>query len=84
MIHAVHVYQPGNIPPYTENTERARYVEYGDTIDLEFKDVFIHDGAEDQKQVDWLTNSLMPLMVKGGTPRYLPTPSPMSPRVSVR
>jgi hypothetical protein len=79
---AVHVYQPGNIPLYAENTPQALYVEYGKQTQGDiFRDIFIHD--EEQKQ--WLTEEIESRLQQGGVVRYLPSPSPVSgPKVSGR
>lgn len=79
MIHAVHVYQRGNIPPYTENNERARYVEYGEKFSgAIFQNAFIHDAPvlEDQKR--WLEEELHTRIAPGGVVRQLGSLSPMS------
>jgi hypothetical protein len=85
---AVHVYQPGNLPPYHENTPQAHYVEYN----LEapkvaaFRDIFVHDAPVDEKQRVWLEEAVYARLQQGGVIRYLPSPSPVSgkPRVSER
>ncbi len=79
MIHAVHVYQKGNIPPYTENTERARYVEYGTKFTgVTFKDAFIHDAPVTAFNKKWLEEELHTRIALGGVVRQLGSLSPIS------
>lgn len=80
ILHAVHVYQPGNIPPFAENTERAQYAEYGQHEipgDI-FQNIFVHDKPNNDTQVVWLGDNVFPRLGPGGVIRYLESPSPVS------
>lgn len=78
MFPALHVYQPGNIPLYSENTRQARYATYGQGLTLAFRDVFIHDEPVDEEQKEWLKHEVETRVAPGGVIRYLPSPSPVS------
>ncbi len=79
MIHAVHVYQPGNIPDYTENNERARYTVYGEKFTgVIFQNAFIHDAPVTPFQKKWLEEELHTRIAPGGVVRQLGSLSPLS------
>jgi hypothetical protein len=76
---AAHVYQPGNIPPMAENTERAQYVVYGQKFTGEhFQNIFIHDEPVTKDQQTWFDEDLLPRIAPGGVVRTLASPSPVS------
>lgn len=76
---AAHVYQPGNIPPMAENTERAQYVEYGRSFSgVIFQNIFIHDKPVNAQQEEWLQEDLGTRLAPGGVVRTLESPSPVS------